>query len=99
MRGKQELEQTVLVNHAHQANTVRVKWRRVPVHCVQRVGDPPKGASNVKRATKEHLVPRKAVIVQIVQKQRFKTQVKVHCAVIAQQDGTNPTRVHQDASV
>ena len=99
MRGKQELEQTVLVNHAHQANTVRVKWRRVPVHCVQQVGDPPAGAPNVKRATKENLVPRKAVIVQIVQQQRFKTQVKVHCAVIAQQDGTNPMRDHEHALV
>ena len=99
MRGKQELEQTVLVNHAHQANTVRVKWRRVPVHCVQQVGDPPAGAPNVKRATKENLVPRKAVVVQIVQRKHSKTQVKVHCAVIAQLDGTNPKKVHEHASV
>jgi hypothetical protein len=99
MRVKQESEQTVLVNHAHRVNTVRVKWRRVPVHCVQQVGDPPAGAPNVKRATKENLVPRKAVIVKIVHQQRFKTQVKVHCAVIAQPDGTNPSRVHEHASV
>jgi hypothetical protein len=71
----------------------------VPVHCVQQVGDPPAGAPNVKRATKENLVPRKAMIVQIVQQQRFKTQVKVHCAVIAQLDGTNPKKVHEHASV
>ena len=99
MRVKQELAKTALVNHAHQVNTVQVKWKLVPVHCVQWVGDPPAGAPNVKRATKENLVPRKAVIVQIVQQQRFKTQVKVHCAAIAQQDGTNPSRVHEHASV
>jgi hypothetical protein len=71
----------------------------VPVHCVQQVGDPPAGAPNVKRATKENLVPRKAVIVKIVPKQHFKTKVKVLCAVIAQQDGTNPSRVDEHASV
>ena len=99
MRVKQELAKTALVNHAHQVNTVQVKWSLMPVHCVPRVGDPPAGAPNVKRATKENLVPRKAVIVKIVPKQHFKTQVKVHCAVIAQLDGTNPKKIHEHASI
>ena len=99
MRVKQELEKTVLVNNVKRVNTVQVKWVFLPVHCVQRVGDPPTGAPNAKRVTKENLVPEKAVVVKIVPEKHFKTQVKVHCVVLAQQDGTNPTRVHEPASV
>ena len=72
---------------------------RVPVHCVQWVGDPLAGAPNVKRATKENLVSMKAAIVKIVQKKRFKIKVPVHRALLVPQDGNNPTKVPLPVSV
>ena len=71
----------------------------MPVHCVQWVGDPPAGAPNVKRATKESLVPIKAVIVQIVCQKRFKTKVAAKHALHAPLGGCNPTKVHPPAPV